>query len=126
MVTQLDLRATLSAQLTSALRRRDSRAARVLRTTLARIANAEAVPITEAPSAGALELSPQGIGRSEMPRRLVSESDVRRIALAEIDEMDAAARGYDDGGRQDKADDLRLDADVLRDVVGRYDADLGS
>lgn len=83
----------LRADLTAALRRRDRSAVSTLRSVLATIANAEAVPVddrrvtVEGPVAGAVT----GLGAAEAPRRELSEDDVRALVARDRDELLAAA-----------------------------------
>ena len=86
-----------------------------LRSALAAIANAEAVPVVHAgdhgqPIAGALA----GLGAGEADRRLLGEQDVVDIVLDEITERLATAHLYDELGVATSASDLRLQAQVLR------------
>lgn len=85
-----DLADRLRADLTTALRARDRASASVLRTVLGAIANAEAVPVPQAappvaegPIAGAV----LGLGAAEVPRRELTEDDVRAIVRAERDDL---------------------------------------
>lgn len=105
---------TLRADLTAALRAGDRAAARVLRTTLSAIANAEAQPaqdvdasLADGPIAGAAS----GLGAAEVARRSLTEEDVRRIVAAERDERLDAAVGLEAAGRDATA--LRAEATVL-------------
>lgn len=83
----------LRADLTAALRRRDRAAAGTLRSVLGTIANAEAVPVAEAPvpTEGPVAGAVTGLGATEAPRRVLSEDDVRALVAGERDELLAAA-----------------------------------
>ncbi|WP_329417585.1 hypothetical protein OG802_32525 [Streptomyces sp. NBC_00704] len=96
------------------MRARDRSAVSALRTTLAALDNAEAVPVDEAKQAGtALELSPLGVGATEAARRELSEGEVRDIVRAEIAErLDAAAR-LTAPAHAERAARLRAEAAVL-------------
>ncbi len=108
------LRDALSAALPVAMRARDRVAVAALRSALAAVANAEAVPIDGAPAAGAVELARVGVGAADAPRRVLTEADVRRIVRAEVDERADAARVMAGAGRPDEADRLQAEAAVLR------------
>lgn len=76
------------------MRARDKPAVSALRSTLAALDNAEAVPVTGAPAGGqAIERSPVGAGATEMARQQLDESRVAEIVRAEATErLDTAAR----------------------------------
>ncbi|HSD56369.1 MAG TPA: hypothetical protein VLA92_04425 [Candidatus Saccharimonadales bacterium] len=69
-----------------------------LRSLLARISNAEAVQLTttagldDAPIAGAI----QGVGSTEMARRMLSPDDVAAIIAAEVKELQDALAAVDE------------------------------
>jgi uncharacterized protein YqeY len=94
----------------------------VLRTTLAALDNAEAVPADEYDVGTlALEATPVGVGAREAARRQLSEEDVERVVRAEIGDRLAAAEVYDDAGRHEHARRLREEADVLASAAGLSD-----
>ncbi|WP_420313546.1 hypothetical protein ACOB87_43860 [Streptomyces sp. YS-B37] len=76
------------------MRARDKATVSALRTTLAALDNAEAVPVEEtAPRSLSLEQSPVGAGTTEAARRELSEDDVVEAVKAEAAErLDAAAQ----------------------------------
>lgn len=92
----------LRADLVSAMRRRDGEEISALRSALAAIANAEAQPVEaesnrllgDGPIAGAAV----GVGAAEVPRRLRTDDDARRIVMAERDERREAAAQIDESG----------------------------
>lgn len=121
MVPMSDIAARLRADLTAAMRGRDREAVTVLRSTLAAIANSEAVdaapqagPLVEAgPIAGAAA----GAGVTEVGRRELSEDDRRDIIRAERLELsEAAATLSAAGGAEEQVRRLRSGAELL----GRY------
>jgi uncharacterized protein YqeY len=73
-----------------------------LRSALAAIENAAAVPPCEARA-----------GATEVPRRAQEESEITGIVRAEIDERRAAADDYDRLGHPDRAAGKRAEADAL-------------
>ncbi len=127
------LRPRLDAALRAALRARDQVARSALRSALAAIDNATAVPGDAASSedaavphdqaAAAPAGSPHfagavaGLGAAEAERRRLAEADLEAIVRAEIAERLAAAAGYDQAGQSGAAARLRAEADVLRRVL---------
>ncbi len=89
-----------------------------IRSALSAIANAETVPapaptIGEGPIAGAVS----GVAATDVPRRDLSDDEVRRILRAEITEREHEAHQYDGAGRSDTADLLRREAAVLENLT---------
>ena len=117
-----DLRERLHGGLRAALRSRDMIAAAALRSALAAIANAEAVPVD--PSAADLSTSQHvagaaaGLGAGEAQRRGLSDAEVGQIVDAEIAERMAAAADYEGRGHAEQARRLRREARVLADIAG--------
>lgn len=115
-----DIPARLTLALRAALKARDAAAVSALRSVLSAISNAEAVEPDQAPTArtgnphivGAVT----GLGAAEVQRRQLTEAQVAQILQAEIDERHRAAREYHQAGHRDRADRLRLEADVLQSV----------
>lgn len=118
------MRSDLRRDLTAALKARDRVTIAALRSALAAIDNAEAVPTatgaidsttgTEHVAGAAL-----GLGAAEADRRELTETDVRSIIEVEVADRTTAAAEYDRLGRTDRAAQLRAEAEVL----GRYLAD---
>jgi GrpB-like predicted nucleotidyltransferase (UPF0157 family)/uncharacterized protein YqeY len=108
------LRQRLRQALPVALKARDRHAVSALRTALAAIENAEAVDGRPAPSGGlAIEQAPLGVGAAEVPRRVLTEAEVVEIVQAEVAEREAAARGFEQANRPERAVHLRREAEVL-------------
>ena len=83
------IRERLQVALSEARRSRDAMRTSVLRTTLSAIANAEAVEI------------PPGTVETELPRRVLTDDDVRAVVVAERVELETAAaalRAHDRAG----------------------------
>lgn len=119
MTTEPDeLRARLRAGLTTAMKARDRDAVAALRSALAAVDNAEAVPAS--PVAGPPATSEYvagtaaGLGSTEAARRQLTPDDLRAIMVVQIDERIAEAGTYDGLGRTDVAERLRREATVLR------------
>lgn len=90
MTTHSPLRTRLRTALLEARRARDAETVSTLRTALAALENAEAVP-TEV-TAGALEDAPLGVGATEAARRVLSDDDERAVLDAEIASLEEAGR----------------------------------
>lgn len=109
--------ARLRADLTAAMRARDASKVRVLRTVLAAIDNAEAVPADasgpatsgESPIAGAAS----GVGATEAARRELTAGDIAALVRAERDERVAAAAELAAVGAVEQAAELRAEAALL-------------
>jgi uncharacterized protein YqeY len=99
------LRDRLQTSLTEAMRARDAAATSVLRTTLSAIANAEAVDV------------PPGTTATELPRRHLSEDDIRAVVRGERDDLVTTAAELRAHGRADDADELETKAAVLRSLL---------
>ncbi|WP_030542476.1 hypothetical protein [Streptomyces albus] len=96
------------------MRARDKAAVSALRTTLAALDNAEAVPVGEAAlRGGSLEESPVGAGTTEAVRRELSEGGVVDVVRAEAAERLAAAAQLTAPAQADRAARLRAEAAVL-------------
>ncbi|WP_377638935.1 hypothetical protein [Oryzobacter terrae] len=111
------LRERLSAGLTPAMKARDRVAVAALRSALAAVSNAEAVPVDTVPRAGAVEDAAVGAGAADAPRRELSEDDVRAVVVVEVDERVRAAAEMAGHGRLEDAQRLTAEADVLRRVL---------
>jgi hypothetical protein len=102
--------------LRDAMRSRDAVARAALRSALASIANAGAVPGVPVDSSGSSEHvagAVAGLGAAEVPRRELSETDVAGIVRTEIAERLAAA----DQVPAEAADRLRAEAAVLSSLL---------
>ncbi|MFI5625929.1 hypothetical protein ACIA03_20860 [Nocardioides sp. NPDC051685] len=120
-----DLAARLRADLLTARKARDATATAVLRSTLAAIANAEALPVTEtalstdgmasgsASAEGPIAGAAIGVGATEAARRDLTDDDVRAVISGELAERLAAATDLDSHDATEKASQLRAEADLL-------------
>ncbi|MBD3930795.1 hypothetical protein IF129_04340 [Streptomyces chumphonensis] len=96
------------------MRARDRVAVSALRTTLAALDNAEAVPVHDAgPHAAALQDTPVGVGSTEAARQALSERGVVEIVRSEADERLAAAARLTAPAYTERATRLRAEAAVL-------------
>ncbi|MHA6624823.1 GatB/YqeY domain-containing protein [Pseudonocardia sichuanensis] len=111
------MRAEMRADLTAALKARDRVAAAALRSVLAAIENAEAVPAdprpASAPGSAHVAGAANGPGAAEARRRHLTDADVRSIVEAEVRERASAAEEYERLGRDEHAGRLRLEIEVL-------------
>lgn len=106
MSTAEELTARLRADLTAAMRRRDQPAVRAIRTLMAAVANAEAPPIDAAP------LEVRGELRQHARRELTAE-DLAAIVAEQIADRTDTIATYRANGRDDAADELQREIDVL-------------
>jgi uncharacterized protein YqeY len=115
------VRQRLERPLREALRARDMIAVSALRSALAAIDDAGAIPAGTARAAGAgsrqFAGSAAGLGAGEAKRRSLSEAEVEKIVRAVVTGRRAAAREYERAGHADQADRLRRWACVLESAV---------
>ncbi|GAA1150729.1 hypothetical protein [Ornithinicoccus hortensis] len=117
----------LRAALSTAIRGRDRTAVSALRSAIAAVENAEASPLPAAPetSAGAdptpdeprIAGSSVGLRAGETDRLVLTAEEVARIVTAEVTDREAAAQEMAALGREDRAERLREEADVIRRVL---------
>ncbi|MBB4685577.1 polyprenol phosphomannose-dependent alpha 1,6 mannosyltransferase MptB [Amycolatopsis jiangsuensis] len=112
------MRADLRDDLKVALKSRDRAAVTALRSALAAIDNAEAVPVgpTVDTTVGNERVAgvAVGLGAAEVPRRDLTDADVRSIVENEVRERTEAAEQYERLGRAEQAEQLRAEAAVLQ------------
>lgn len=104
------------------MKQRDRTATAVYRAALGAIDNAEAIPLGHEHRAGAIELSPAGVGRAEVPRRKLSERDMVEIVVAEAQERSDAAILLETTNPS-HAQQLRHEANLLLTLVDPPEAD---
>ncbi len=102
--------------MTRAMKDRDRAALAVYRTALAAIDNAEAVPLAEEHRAGAVELSPVGVGRTDAQRRSLTEQDMTEIVRREAQDRRATADSLAHAN-PGAAQQLRGEASLLSDLL---------
>lgn len=108
------IREVLRRHLRERMVARDRPAVQAIRSAVAAIENAEAQP-TDGSSA-----TEQLLGASastDVARRLVSEQEARAVVVAEIAELDAAAREHRSIGRSDSAATIEQQAGLLRQIL---------
>ena len=104
------LRARLGQELRVAIKTRDGARIAALRTLAAALDNATAVPI-EGPRA------PMPSAATEVPRKVLTDDDVRAILLREIAERADAAFAFEMHGCFEEALDLRAEIAILEDYA---------
>jgi uncharacterized protein len=102
------VRDDIQRHLIDARRRRDQRATDVLRSLLAAIDNAGAVP-----AAQRYDFARPALGETEVPRRRLDAAELRRLLHAEAAERRTAAATLRHVGVTDLADDLERDAEMV-------------
>jgi uncharacterized protein YqeY len=113
------LRVALRAALIAAMKSRDVSAVNTYRVALAAIDNAQAVPLREEHRAGAIEMSPVGLGVTDVPRRTLTKQQTARIVRQEAADRRVAADLLR-AERPDRAAALDRDADLLETIVERW------
>jgi uncharacterized protein len=112
--------ARLQAALRVALKQRDAAAVSALRSALAAIGNAEALPAPATHRGGGDQYvagSIGGLGSAEVSRRVLTEAEIAGIMTTEIAERRAEADRYEQAGHADRAGRLRREADALAAAV---------
>ncbi|MEU9477943.1 hypothetical protein [Streptomyces sp. NPDC048191] len=100
------------------MRARDKVSVSALRSALAALDNAEAVPVGASELRGsALEQVPVGVGTSEAARRELSERNITDIVRAEAEERLTLAGRFTAPAQADRAARLRAEAAVLLRVL---------
>src|SRR3954464_9952853 len=112
-------RTRLREALLSARKDRDAARVSALRSALSAIDNAETPDdvLLNAQSSETIAAGVVGLGAAEVTRRELSDTQIRDLVHAEIDERLAAARDYTAGGHTNRAASLRAEAAVLRDLL---------
>ena len=114
------IRDRLHQALRDAMRARDRAAASALRSALAALDNAGAVPPGPGPAAASgphFAGAVAGLGAGEAPRRGLAAGESEQIVRAEIAEREAAAAGYAQAGHGEQARRLRKEACLLASVI---------
>ena len=119
------LRVALRSRLTAAMRDRDRQTTAVLRSAVAAIENAEAVPVVDLPvsttsaSTTSAEVagSALGVGASEAPRRDLDAAAERAVVLAEVAALVEAERTYAAAGDATRAHSASAGIAVLQSVL---------
>jgi uncharacterized protein YqeY len=110
------LRAALRRDLVSAMKARAAETVSALRTAIAAIDNAEAVPpegTRQATTSSHFAGARAGVGATEAARRELTGADIRAILGDQIASFDREADGYETVGQADAARRLRNQARLL-------------
>lgn len=121
-MTTSNVRPELKTRLTSAMRERDRAVASAIRSALAALDNAEAVPVASVagPADGASEhvaTANVGVGSSDAPRRELSAAEEREVVSGEVAELRSAAQELAALGSTDRAKDLRRAAHLIAEAL---------
>ncbi|CAN5867734.1 hypothetical protein BH10CHL1_BH10CHL1_50450 [soil metagenome] len=111
----MELRAQMKADLLQAMKARQTATVSTLRSVLAAIDNAEAVPVSEPTQ----PVEPVMGQQNEVPRKLLSVEDIRQIIQRELDERHAASLTYIQLGEQAEAGRLQREVALLFDYLNR-------
>ncbi|HEV7420419.1 MAG TPA: glutamyl-tRNA amidotransferase [Mycobacterium sp.] len=113
-------RQTLRAQLMAARKDHDATRVSALRSALSTIDNAETPDAghLDVPTSGTIAGSVAGLGAAEVPRRLLTDAEIRTLLRADIDDRLLAAEQIDAGGQSERATAIRAEAAVLVDLLG--------
>jgi hypothetical protein len=121
MSTPATIRSALERALRAAMKAKDTVAVSALRSALAAIANAEAVPLPAAPESEAVLAASRhvaggvpGAGATDAERRRLTEEDMARVVRDEICERQAAAGQYRAAGHADRAERLLREASAIQ------------
>jgi uncharacterized protein YqeY len=113
-------RTRLRTALLTARKDRDIVRVSALRSALSAIDNAETPDGVEldAPSSGKIAGGVVGLGAAEVTRRPLSDTQIRELVHAEIDERLTAAEEFSTGGHAERATLLRTEAAALTNLLG--------
>lgn len=103
----MSVRESLKRDLKQAMKERNRASAATIRSALAAIDNAEAVPAGKTDPLGTAGLA------HDVPRRVLTSDEITAILRAEADELRAAYDGYRSNGQRDSAEEMRAALHVL-------------
>jgi hypothetical protein len=111
------LRARLRERLTQAMRARDRRTADAVRSVLAALDNAEAVPNAERPAAADqsehVAGAAVGLGAAEASRRVLTRKDERAVVEREVVELRSSSAQLAGAGQQERSAELAEAAETI-------------
>jgi len=119
-MTSSSVRLALRRRLTTALRERDKPTAAAMRSAIAALENAEAVPTSQdavAATSQHVAGAAVGVGAAEAERLALDDAAESAILRAEVDSLLDAAREYESLGQVERAAEARAAADELSKVV---------
>jgi uncharacterized protein YqeY len=107
--------------LMAARKARDEIASAALRSAIAAIDNAEAVDDPRSARRGGdsqhIAGATAGAGSSDVPRRTLTEAEMKAIVRTQVEERHHAADQYENLGREDQATRLRREAALLAEYL---------
>jgi len=106
----MQLREQMKVDLIQAMKARQSATVATLRSVLAAIDNAEAVPVSDEST---MPVEPVMGKRNEVPRKLLSAHDIQQIIQNEVDERRENGLKYAQLGRKAEAERLQTAAALL-------------
>lgn len=111
----------LRETLLAARKSRDTTSVSAIRSALSAIDNAETPQAdqTDTRIGGTIAGAVSGVGSTEVARRTLSDSQIRALIEAEVDERLTAADEYIANGHHDRAADLQSQAAVLTQLLGQ-------
>lgn len=120
VTTLAEWRTALREALKEALRAKQPDVVSALRETLSALDQAEAVPLSAAPvseAEGAIAGGVSGLGRGDVPRRVLSADEAAGIVQGELRDRREAAEVYAAAGKHEIAESLRRGADALHALI---------
>jgi uncharacterized protein len=113
-------RARLRTALFTARKDRETARVSALRSALSAIDNAETPDGVQlaAPSSGKIAGGVVGVGAAEVERRQLSDTQIRELLRAEIEERLSAAEEFNAGGHAERAATLLTEAAELNSLLG--------
>ena len=121
MVMTSPLRVALRNRLTAAMRARDRQTGGTMRSIVAALENAEALPVRspEATVATSEHVAggTVGLGAGEAPRRLLSADDERAVVEREVAELRSASSTLAAAGQHQRASELTQLAECVEEVL---------
>ncbi len=106
LLMQMTIRDQITADLKTALKARQMETVSTLRTILGEIANAEAVETDT-------DFVPMSGRSNDVPRRVLTDADIRGILTAEADHHRAAIAEFESVGHQDAIERLQAGLDLI-------------
>ena len=109
----MHIRQQMKADLLQAMKAREHARVDTLRTVLAAIDNAEAVPVSQS----TMLVEPVFGKKNEVPRKILSTEDIQRILQNEVDERHAASIKYAGLGQNVEAERLQKAAELITSYI---------
>ncbi len=114
------LRVEFRNRLTAAMRARDRQTVGTMRSVLAALENAEAVPVTHETRVGPsvhVAGAADGLGAGEAPRRSLTPDDERAVVERELAELRASSAVLADAGEHERSAELARLAETVEEVL---------